>query len=155
MTAGSFENNSTYENGGALYLESCETNITGGNFTGNSTTTGTTSCYGGAIYIITSGTANISNCTFASNTAYQRGGAIYTGNSTNVEITSCVFDKNTCTNDTGKGGAIYVINTGGSVSVNGRTFKDNTSPVIYNELLETGVFVGDEIIANGSGWDPS
>ena len=155
MTAGSFENNSTYINGGALYLESCETNITGGNFTGNSTTTESTSCYGGAIYIITSGTANISNCTFASNTAYQRGGAIYTGGIGNVEIKNCNFKNNTVINTTAKGGAIYVENTDGSVSVNECRFDGNTSPAIAKTQSSIVVTVDGEEINTSDGWDPS
>ena len=158
MTAGSFENNSTYENGGALYLDSCKTNITGGNFTGNSTTTETTSCYGGAIYILTSSSdseaAVISNCTFESNTAYQSGGAIYTAGPGNVEIKNCNFKNNTVSNSTAKGGAIYVENTDGSVSVNDCMFDGNTSPAIAKTQSSIVVTVDGEEI-NSKEWDPS
>lgn len=163
MSSGTFSENSCSASsgkvyGGALYLSYCAVEITGGEFSNNIVSESTVS-YGGAIYILTSSTdseaAVISNCTFESNTAYQRGGAIYSGGTGNVEIKNCNFENNNVSNDNAKGGAIYVGNTDGSVSVNGSTFKDNTSPVIYNEQLETGVSVDDEIIAEESVWDPS
>ena len=163
MSSGTFSENSCSASsskvyGGALYLSYCAVEITGGKFSNNIVSESTES-YGGAIYILTSSSdseaAVISNCTFESNTAYQRGGAIYSGGTGNVEIKNCNFENNNVSNDNAEGGAIYVGNTDGSVSVNGSTFKDNTSPVIYNEQLETGVSVGDEIIAEKSGWNPS
>ena len=106
ISGGTFENNkasiasgnSVY--GGALYLSSCTVNITGGIFTNNSTipegSNTNTQFYGGAIYIIGSGTSDapaiISNCSFNSNTAYQRGGAIYTGGESYINIDSTTVE---------------------------------------------------------------
>lgn len=163
MSSGTFSENSCSASsgkvyGGALYLSYCAVEITGGEFSNNIVSESTDS-YGGAIYILTSSSdseaAVISNCTFESNTAYQRGGAIYSGGTGNVEIKNCNFENNNVSNDNAEGGAIYVGNTDGSVSVNECMFDGNTSPAIYNEQLETGVSVDDEIIAERSGWDPS
>jgi predicted outer membrane repeat protein len=140
--------------GGALYLSDCAVEITGGEFSNNIVSESTYS-YGGAIYIITSGTANISNCTFESNTAYQRGGAIFTGGAGNVEIKNCNFKNNTVSNSSAKGGAIYVENTDGSVSVNECMFDGNTSPAIAKTQSSIVVTVDGEEINTSDGWDPS
>ena len=86
--------NNSALNGSALEILSTGSylNIRDCNFTSN------TGYYGGAIYISSSGTndspAQISNCTFKSNSAYQRGGAIYIGGTTCININDCTFNDN-------------------------------------------------------------
>ena len=169
MTSGIFQGNSTDSSGkmfgGALYFSSCTVNITGGTFYNNSVTSTITECYGGAIYINDSGTAaspvQISNCTFNSNSAYQRGGAIYIGGSTTcIYINNCTFSGNSVTNSGADGGAIYVGNIGGdSVTISECDFANNTANssenTIYNGSSSVSVIVDGTTVANSSVWNPS
>ena len=172
MTSGTFQGNSGsvtsgYMYGGALYFDSCTVNITGGTFINNSVLD-STACYGGAIYISNSGNtstpAKISNCTFNSNSAYQRGGAIYIGGSTTcIYINKCTFSGNSVTNSGVDGGAIYVANTsGGTVTILDCNFANNTANssenTIYNgssSSANISVTVDGTAVANSSVWNPS
>ena len=169
MTSGTFQGNSGsvtsgYMYGGALYFDSCTVNITGGTFINNSVL-GSSDCYGGAIYISNSGNtstpAKISNCTFNSNSAYQRGGAIYIGGSTTcIYINNCTFSGNSVTNSGADGGAIYVGNTGGdSVTISECNFASNTASssenTIYNGSSSVSVIVDETTVASSSVWNPS
>ena len=89
-------NQAKYGNAGAVYLHLGSMSITGENniFSSNTATAG-----GGAIYI--SGSSEITNAQFESNSA-KNGGAIY--NNSNVTLTNVVFSRNTASAD---GGAIY------------------------------------------------
>lgn len=129
MTSGSFITNSASPTtgnqiyGGALYLESSVVSIQNARFEGNSVSASNTECYGGAIYIINSGTESvptvISNCSFTNNSAYQRGGAIYTGGESYIEINNCSFENNSITSSTGEESDVYVGNTSGSTKIDG------------------------------------
>lgn len=150
MTSGTFEGNSVSVDGntmygGALYLTSCTVNIFYGTFTSNSatntgTTTTNTEFNGGAIYVIGSGTidapAIISNCSFNSNTAYQRGGAIYTGGASYININNSNFVNNTVTNGNAQGSAVYIGNTDGNIIIEDCGFSSNTTSdtifTVYN-----------------------
>lgn len=150
MTSGTFEGNSVSVDGntmygGALYLTSCTVNIFYGTFTSNSatntgTTTTNTEFCGGAIYVIGSGTidapAIISNCSFNSNTAYQRGGAIYTGGASYININNSNFVNNTVTNGNAQGSAVYIGNTDGNIIIEDCGFSSNTTSdtifTVYN-----------------------
>ena len=141
MISGTFNGNSTYKEGGALYLESCSTvSITGGTFENNSVTD--SSGYGGAIYILPSATpSTIQNCTFKSNSAYQNGGAIYvTGSEANgsVTIQNCTFNDNSATSPTARGGAICFANTSGTIHVIGGTFGTNTVNSVEEDIAHYG-----------------
>lgn len=169
MTSGKFQENSGsvssgYMYGGALYFDSCTVNITGGTFINNSVLD-STDCYGGAIYISNSGNtstpAKISNCTFNSNSAYQRGGAIFIGGTTTcININKCTFNDNSVTNSTAAGGAIYVANTsGGSVTILDCNFANNTASssenTIYNGSSSVSVIVDGTTVPSSSVWNPS
>ena len=141
MISGTFNGNSTYKEGGALYLESCSTvSITGGTFENNSVTD--SSGYGGAIYILPSATpSTIQNCTFKSNSAYQNGGAIYvTGSEANgsVTIQNCTFNDNSATSPTARGGAICFANTSGTIHIIGGTFGTNTVNSVEEDIAHYG-----------------
>lgn len=137
MTSGSFITNSSSPTtgnqiyGGALYLESSVVSIQNARFEGNSVSASNTECYGGAIYIINSGTESvptvISNCSFTNNSAYQRGGAIYTGGTSYIEINNCTFENNSVTNSTGQRSDVYVGNTSGSTKIDGTPVTEGWS----------------------------
>lgn len=163
MTSGTFEGNSVSVDGntmhgGALYLTSCTVNIFYGTFTSNSatntgTTTTNTEFYGGAIYVIGSGTidapAIISNCSFNSNTAYQRGGAIYTGGASYININNSNFVNNTVTNGNAQGSAVYIGNNDGNIIIEDCVFSSNT---VYNDSTGGTHQVNGSELSKGSEW---
>lgn len=151
--------------GGGLYLASCSTvNITGATFNNNfATNPGTNSSYiqfhGGAIYVIGSGTSDapaiISNCSFNSNTAYQRGGAIYTGGESYINIDSSTFESNIVKYDTANGSAVYIGNTDGNININNCEFVSNTTSdtifTVYNDSTGGTHQVNGSTLSKGSG----
>ena len=174
ISGGTFENNkasiasgnSVY--GGALFLSSCTVRITGGTFSNNiATNTGTTTTntefYGGAIYIIHSGTSNdparIFNCTFSSNSADQRGGAIYTGGTSYIDIASCSFKNNTVTNGDAQGSAVYIGNSDGNIDISYCVFNSNTASdtifTVYNGSTGGTHQVDDSELLKDSGYNPN
>ena len=173
ISGGTFENNkasiasgnSVY--GGALFLSACTVNITGGTFSNNiATNTGTTTTntefYGGAIYIINSGTSNapavILNCTFSSNSADQRGGAIYTGGTSYINIANSTFKNNTVTNGDAQGTAVYIGNSDGNININDCEFSDTASDTIftvYNYSTGGTHMVNGSELSQKSGYNPN
>ena len=129
-------------NGGAIYSEG-NTTIKNSTFNHNNYTySNTTKGCGGAIYILNSNSVSIEGCTFNNNQAYQRGGAIYVGGSANneVQISNCTFSNNFVTNDTGRGGAICVSNSGGTVTFKNLTLNNNY--VVQNSSVEDIAYNG-------------
>lgn len=174
ISGGTFENNKAsiasgnLVYGGALFLSSCTVNITGGTFSNNiATNTGTTTTntdfYGGAIYIIHSGTSNdparIFNCTFSSNSADQRGGAIYTGGTSYIDIASCSFKNNTVTNGDAQGSAVYIGNSDGNIDISYCVFSSNTASdtifTVYNDSTGGTHLVDDIELLKGNGYNPN
>ena len=163
--ASSIDNNKVY--GGALFLSKCTVNITGGTFSNNiATNTGTTTTntefYGGAIYIINSGTSDapalISNCTFSSNSAYQNGGAIYTGGTSYINIDSSNFKNNTVTNGDAQGSAVYIGNMDGNIIINNCEFSNTPSDTIftvYNGSQGGTHQVNGSELSSKSGYNPN
>lgn len=157
--------NSVY--GGALFLSSCTVNITGGIFTNNSTipegSNTNTQFYGGAIYIIGSGTdtnfAIISGCDFAGNSAYQNGGAIYTGGNSYININNSSFENNTVLNDTAQGSAVYINNMDGNITINNCEFISNTTSdiifTVYNGSTSVTHLVNGSDLPPESGYNPN
>ncbi len=110
-----FYRNTTTGRGGAICCTNGRLNITGGNFSENSATTG------GAIHLVNTYTANstISGTAFQNNTASADGGAIWLGSKDNLTLTNTTLSTNKAVN----GGAIYsngrlTINNGGTISGN-------------------------------------
>ena len=174
ISGGTFENNKAsiasgnLVYGGALFLSSCTVRITGGTFSNNiATNTGTTTTntefYGGAIYIINSGTSNdparIFNCTFSSNSADQRGGAIYTGGTSYIDIASCSFKNNTVTNGDAQGSAVYIDNSDGNIDIAYCVFSSNTASdtifTVYNDSTGGTHQVDDIELLKGNGYNPN
>ena len=100
------DNFATSKSGGALKLIEPTINIKDCYFINNSALKQNNG-YGGAIVLSTSCCANIINCTFINNTAYEGGGAIYIGTQNN-NISSCLFIDNKVINNERKG-AIYAV----------------------------------------------
>lgn len=174
-TAGVFNSNSVSRNGGAISNHGTM-NVIEGIF-GQSSTTGNSSTYGGAIYnagtlgrigdasVMTTGfvsnsayeggaifnennTITAINANFAGNTATDKGGAIYTKG--NINSLSGLFNGNTAAND---GGAIY--NQGGTVVINNTNFTNNTATsgnggAIYNTGTLTVNATGSNVSFSGN-----
>lgn len=131
-----FNNNVAYE-GGALYLEYADVNLTNTSLEGNHTTPGA-SGYGGAIYndgaVLRIKGGTISGNTAGDDTHVGYGGAMYDEYG-NVALTGVHVDDNTAT-DAGEGGAFYLyydlveIN-GGTMSHNHATGADSDGGAIY------------------------
>ncbi|GMH56668.1 hypothetical protein TrRE_jg8475, partial [Triparma retinervis] len=64
--------------------------------------------------------------TFA-NGRYSRGGGINIDTATNIDFLICIFINNGATGSSGKGGAIYMSNSGGTVNFWGTSFSTNTA----------------------------
>jgi parallel beta-helix repeat protein len=141
----SFSDNQAY-NGGAIVCYAGtgqnKPSISGCSFNNN-----VASNYGGAIYIsLVKSHLSITNCSFASNKAYQ-GGALYSDvGSTPVSILNCKFTYNSSIND---GGGIY-LNFGG-INIQNCLIANNSSGnsgggiCLGNSL---NVLIGNNIIAN-------
>jgi len=141
------ENNSapgTGNSGGGLYTNGPATLI-------DTTLTGNSAHYGGAIYTASGGTLTLTGCTVESNSAYSGGGAFINGGSLVVQSGSR-FSANSVTS---QGGALY--NNGGSLSVSGSVIENNTAAgggAIRNSgsLTLTGSRVtGNSTTSNGGG----
>jgi len=111
-----FENNISSNIGGAMYVYNASTVTVYGVFSGSNTVPpcafiGNNANHGGAINEASSCILNISDCIFASNSAYHalgKGGAIFAGLSSVVDIENSVVAHNSAL-DTGSG--IYIANT--------------------------------------------
>ncbi len=141
----SFENNSAYTSGGALYMEYggtisyCDfvnnyvtgwastagavyiysaSSIKNCNFTDNKAT-GDDSC-GGAVYFFRNSEGNVTNCSFANNSAVKNGGAIYFDEGSNGRTINCNFTNNSAR----YGGAIRFSSTGNVTNCN---FTNNSA----------------------------
>ena len=169
---GIFTENSA-ANGGALYIGSGETNISGTEFNKN-----TAAGEGGAIWsagklivsdsvfsgnkntasgsnggaIRTVGNTEISNSLFADNTTDYYGGAISMGNGT-LKITGSTFSGNICT--TRGGGALHVHNN--AVTINDSLFVENSSgktnyggAIYLNETNASATITGSTFSGNSS-----
>ena len=122
ITDSSFTNNQASRKGGAIYTGSKNSLIIK-----DSTFTKNTAAYagsnGGAIAMYTNGELSIEgDCEFIANSA-ANGGAIHLDR-TDANITGAVFSGNDAAN---QGGAIYLFESGKTVSVKNSTFTDNTN----------------------------
>jgi len=142
------ENNSapgTGSAGGGLYTNGPAT-LT------NTTLTGNSAYYGGAIYTASGGTLTLSGSTVESNSAYSGGGAFINGGSATIQANSR-FAANTVNNH---GGAIY--NNGTTLTISGSTFENNTAAggggAIRNAgplTLTDSQITGNSAVGNGGG----
>lgn len=152
MTAGVVSNNSSYASGGAIYVKSSTVTISGGIFDMNEASNKDREyVHGGALYLTSCSTVNITGATFNNNFATNpgtnssyigfHGGAIYIINSgTNdipARISNCSFNSNTAYQ---RGGAIY---TGGEsyININNSNFVNNT--VINGNAQGSAVYIGN------------
>ncbi len=109
-------NDNEADNGGAVYWTSATGGVKDSEFHDNNATNG------GAVYV--DGDAYIKNSTFTSNEAIN-GAAIYLNNTSEATVISNdTFNQNTVT---GKGGAIYIVDSEGSVE--NSTFNQNSAGV--------------------------
>ena len=146
-----FENNSSYYNGGAVYLTGTEAYFCDTEFVSNTAlatanengtrygggalystgsvseldsvtfTSNSSDFYAGAIALYSSSSIVMTNVTAESNTANGMGGAVYI-NSSQAEINDGIFSQNEAM---GGGGALYA--TGATLNVNGTEFSGNTA----------------------------
>jgi len=116
--------------------------------TGNSYPNNTHYAYGGGIYIQSSSSPEITNCTISNNEVistsyndYSYGGGVYCGSSSNVTFTNCRFLNNTVQID-----SRYSANGGG-------IYCDNNSNVTLNNCVVSGNIgkVTDDYYAYGAG----
>jgi predicted outer membrane repeat protein len=152
----SFNGNSGYSRGGAIYLSLGGTfAMYGGEVVNNSVNSGSSgpSSIGGGIFLsVANLVATISGVTFSGNSANTSGGAVYFTNGTSLQISNCTLQNNTAkasgggvylahgglivdhsqflqnkaTNTTGTGGAIAT-NTNTNLSVTSSTISGNTA----------------------------
>ena len=117
--------------GGAVFTGTGTIDILGCEFSGNSVSTASSNCQGGAVFTNSTQSVNIIDCDISENTAYYGGGAYVTGGRI-CRILRSVFDNNSV-HASGRGAAIYV--TAVSVSIESCEFKNHSvgaaSGVIY------------------------
>ncbi len=169
VTNSVFENNSSYFNGGAVYLTGTDASFNNVEFNANIAYANPNSSGirygGGAVYstgsntefdtvaftdnrsdyaagaaaFYSQSTAKMSGVTANSNSSELHGGVIYLNNS-EIEITDSEFTGNT---STGHGGALYATNS--KATVNGSEFTGNTAATNGGAVYETGAeFVIDD-----------
>ena len=114
-----FNNNEASSCGGAVYIKAEAT----GTFSNCTFKINTASYYGGAVYIERSGTGSFSDCRFEGNSANTHGGAI--DSSGTADITKCTFTSNKTKNTTGYGGAINI--DSGTVDISSITCSGNSA----------------------------
>jgi predicted outer membrane repeat protein len=121
----SFASNTAVSRGGAIYSNMSAVEIRDSRFEGNALTFGGGSNYGGAVSL-TGGSLLVARTSFTSNGCvdYGRGGAIYLSSSATADLENCTFMDNylDCSSDT-FGGAIYLSSS--SADVMNCTFYDN------------------------------
>ncbi|WP_458404601.1 hypothetical protein [Methanobrevibacter sp.] len=138
-----FTNNHANGDGGAIWLISGESILTDSKFINNSATNG------GAIYGFGYG-SNVSNSNFTNNTATADGGAIYwIGTSANINAVN--FTLNTANN----GGAVYLTNSVGSVSINSSEFNKNIANTVGGAIYSADSETSSVDINNSSFMDNS
>lgn len=149
MKGGTLSNNTATTNGGAVYLQNGNFNMSGGTTTHNAAKNGGAAC-------ITEGNFNMSGGTLKSNEATTNGGAVYVSGGT-FNLSAGNVEENGSKKD---GGAAYVTN--GSCTMSGGTMNKNTATTnggaVYVEggdfTMTSGVMTenkatGDE--SNGGG----
>ncbi len=124
-----FAKNTVTGYGGAIYLRQgaeedtpypSKLTITDSEFSGN-TGTGTNG-YGGAIYVNTGTTLEVTGTTFTENAAAASGGAIYA--QADTKVTGCEFNRNTSESN---GGALGMYVAGNTLTLNNTTFNGNVA----------------------------
>ena len=144
---GVFVNNGTLSADTATFTAIDVTDLDTDSLYGGDTTNG------GAVYVLASGTASFTNCSFTNNTA-SIGGAVYAGAGTVTFIGTASFTGNT---STANGGALYVA-SGAAVEFTGTpTFSGNTSGTDGGAIAaagtltfsSAGTFTGNKASGNG------
>ena len=106
---------------------------------------------GGAVSIAMDGTAEISDCTFADNSAGSMGGAIYCDHG-ELNITDCTFEKN----EAAYGGAVACMGTRITLKGDSAAMKENTASVMGGAIHIQGqsvLNIGDAMLAdNEAAW---
>ena len=106
---------------------------------------------GGAVSIAMDGTAEISDCTFADNSAGSMGGAIYCDHG-ELNITDCTFEKN----EAAYGGAAACMGTRITLEGDSAAMKENTASVMGGAIHIQGqsvLNIGDAMLAdNEAAW---
>jgi CSLREA domain-containing protein len=139
ITNSTIYDNSTGDDGGALFLYNMTTNISGSTFNGNSTTGANAPSDGGAIYNLASegkGTLTISNSTFSGNVANAgSGGAIHNNaNGVGPYGTASVTITNSTIVENSAGGTSYY--GGGLFDMVSSGFPSSTAPMkLYNTIV--------------------
>lgn len=128
-----FSGNKADKQGGAIYLQKGNANITESTFTKNESKSG-----GGAIFIADNnkGTTSISKTSFTENVSSAFGGGIYLGSNGKLEVSESEFTQNQTTYGAGISSAnsenIDIKST--SIKVDSTSFKENIS------LIGAGIF---------------
>ncbi|MEE1128713.1 MAG: hypothetical protein UHW99_01895, partial [Methanobrevibacter sp.] len=125
-----FENSTSTDHGGAVYLDDSGTNIINSTFIKNAINVNTK--YGGAVFIQENGGQNnFINSTFINNTVNYWGGAIATlGGKAINNVDKCIF----ITNGGSSGKSIYI----GSPSSTASEFYLKNSIILSNDILDSG-----------------
>lgn len=123
-----FDGNVSSWNGGGIRSWGGTVNVTNYTFTDNHAT----GSKGGAIYVDSTCTINITDCKFVGNTSFANAGAVAVAGNSKGIITGtsdmAVFESNSANNTTANddtGGALYF--GSGTLQVTGYTFKNNTA----------------------------
>jgi gliding motility-associated-like protein len=153
VTGCSFINNISNNAGGAVFTQDPDSGPTFDNcsFTGNKSSTSSSSNYGGVMFNRNSATVNINNCTFTGNQAtsagFTYGGVIYSIQSTTVNITKCIFTANQAT---GGGGAIVGDNS--TINISYSVFDGNISRNLAGDVGSGGAL---QTMASGGSFNVS
>ena len=126
ITGGTISNNTAvFSCGGLAASGSVKLSISGVTFSGNGNTG---NGGGGAMYLTTTESVLVENCTFTGNTAGKYGGAIYMGSNCKVELKNLTISGNNA--GTG-GGGIATSGSGHQVLIHNCTITGNTSTDVY------------------------
>ena len=157
-TGGVFSSNSASDRGGFVYLSNCDLNILIRTFIIRNNK----AFKGGAVYAASSDVALQTETLIANNTAEESGGGLYLVNSKLYTTFSNRFIHNVVTSNTGKGGAIFILDENcNTVSYPLRCFlttstslifinnSANAGAVLYGGLLDRCLIVYESNIIQG------